>query len=181
MSNSEDHFKGYQVRPRFKIETSYSADQVVDKINKALEKPNIFCQGQVHARYATIYISPGDQHYWSPQLSLSIEETEDGSIVRGLYGPRPVVWTMFIFFYSIIGVAILFIGVMGLSYLAIGKPATILWLVPIFLMIFLTLFLVAYFGQKLGQRQMLILHRFIEDCMGFTIKGRDKYKFNLTN
>lgn len=156
---------GYQIRPRFKIETSYTSEQLSNLIKKALDKENAACTGQVHTHYATLYILRKDQHYWSPQLSLSIEETENGSILRGLYGPRPVVWTMFIFFYSLIGIAILFIGVMGLSYLSIGKSASILWMIPVLLFIFLTLWLVAHFGQKLGQKQMEILHQFIEQAI----------------
>ncbi|MEQ8364505.1 MAG: hypothetical protein RH948_16640 [Cyclobacteriaceae bacterium] len=153
---------GIRVRPRFKLETLYSSEQLLHQIKEALDKEDAPCTGQVHAQYATIYIPHKDQHYWSPQLTLSLEETESGSILRGLYGPRPVVWTMFIFFYSLIGVAILFIGVMGFSYLSIGKSTTMLWYIPILVVVFLSLWLVAHFGQKLGHDQMVILHTFIE-------------------
>ncbi|MEP2669453.1 MAG: hypothetical protein ABJH04_10685 [Cyclobacteriaceae bacterium] len=153
---------GIRVRPRFKMETLYTSEQLLHRLKEALNKEDAPCTGQVHSQYATIYIPHKDQHYWSPQLTLTLEETENGSILRGLYGPRPVVWTMFIFFYSLIGVAILFIGVMGLSYYSLGKPTTLLWLIPILAVVFLTLWLVAYFGQKLGHDQMVILHEFIE-------------------
>ncbi|MFZ1809015.1 MAG: hypothetical protein WAU36_17415 [Cyclobacteriaceae bacterium] len=156
---------GYQVRPRFKIETSYTSEQLLNSLKHALDKDDATCTGQVHAQYATIYIPHKDQHYWSPQLSLSVEETESGSILRGLYGPRPVVWTMFIFFYSLIGVAILFIGVMGLSYWSLGKSTSMMWFIPVLVAIFLTLWLVAHFGQKLGHKQMEILQRFIEQAI----------------
>ncbi len=162
----EEQQPGYRVRPRFKMETSYSSEQLLAKIKQALESENATCTGQVHSRYATIYIPHEDQHYWSPQLSLSVEETENGAILRGLYGPRPVVWTMFIFFYSVIGVAILFIGILGLSYLSLGKDPSILWVIPILTIIFLSLYLVAHFGQKLGHDQMIILHTFIEKAVG---------------
>ena len=159
---------GYQVRPRFKIETSYTSEQLLHQIKEALHHEDAPCTGQVHAHYATIYIPHKDQHYWSPQLTLTLEETENGSILRGLYGPRPVVWTMFIFFYSLIGVAILFIGVMGLSYLSLGKSSTILWYIPVLALVFLSLWLVAHFGQKLGHDQMVILHTFIENTINIS-------------
>ncbi|MEQ9168504.1 MAG: hypothetical protein RLO12_19760 [Fulvivirga sp.] len=155
----------YQVRPRFKLETNYTSDQIMNRIKQALGKEDAPCTGQVHSQYATIYIPHKDQHYWSPQLSLTIEETDRGSILRGLYGPRPVVWTMFIFFYSLIGITILFIGVMGISYMSIGKPTSLLWLIPVLALTFLTLWLVAHFGQKLGHAQMVILQSFIEKAI----------------
>ena len=170
MNNSaEEQFSGYRVRPRFKVETEYPVEEVVTRIKESLKKEGSPCKGQVHVSNTTLYLPQEEQHYWSPQLSLSFEETETGCMVRGLYGPRPVVWTMFVFFYSIIGVAILFISVMGYSYLSLGKSGTILWLVPILLFVFLSLYLVAHFGQKLGHNQMITLHRFMEECMEITI------------
>jgi len=151
---------GYKVRPRFKIETSYSVEELKKKLQDGLHQEDASCIGIINPGYATIYIPRKDQHYWSPQLNLTFEETEKGSVLRGLYSPRPTVWTMFVFFYSIIGLGVLFIAVMGLSYLMLGKPAAILWWVPVLLLIFLSLYLVAHFGQKLGEEQMIILHEF---------------------
>jgi hypothetical protein len=127
------------------------------------QKANI--EGTVLPSFATIYPTKEHQHYWSPQLTLNIEEAEAGSLVRGLYGPRPSVWTMFIFFYSFIGFATMILSLIGLSLLSLDKDATILWLVPVLILLFMTLYLVAYLGQKFGQRQMIYLHHFLEECL----------------
>ncbi len=168
-NSSETPFTGYHVRPRFKVTTADSIDTVVTKIKSALEIENVPCFGNVHASSTTLYIPLEDQHYWSPQLSLSFEEEQGQTIIRGLYGPRPVVWTMFVFFYTIIGLAVLFISVIGYSYISLGKPGTILWFVPVLILIFLSLYLVAHFGQNLGKKQMVILHQFIEKSLGISI------------
>lgn len=169
MSDSAEQFSGYRVRPRFKVETAYSVEEIVNQIKSSLKKEDSPIRGQVHVSNTTLFLPQEEQHYWSPQLSLSFEETEAGCVVRGLYGPRPVVWTMFVFFYSIIGVAILFISVVGYSYLSLGKSGSILWFVPVLLIVFLSLYLVAHFGQKLGHHQMVTLHKFMEECIGSTI------------
>ena len=165
MITTDQPTAGYRVRPRFKIESNYSVETLKTKLQDGLRQPHATCTGIVNPGYVTLYIPHQDQHYWSPQLVLTFEETEKGSLVRGLYGPRPVVWTMFVFFYSIIGVAVLFIGVMGMSYLMLGKSAAILWLEPILILVFLSLYLVAHFGQKMGEKQMIILHEFIVECI----------------
>lgn len=59
----------------------------------------------------------------------------------------------------------MFIGVIGLSYLSLGKSTSMLWFIPVLVVIFLTLWLVAHFGQKLGHNQMVILHTFIENSI----------------
>ena len=110
------------------------------------------------------------QHYWSPRLTISMEETEDGTIIRGLYGPRPAVWTMFVFFYALIALAIMVVGTIGLSRLSLDKPGTVLWWIPVLVVIFLSLYLVSYFGQKWSGDQMVVLHEFFEESVGLAIR-----------
>ena len=168
---AEEHLPPYRVRPRFQIETEYTITELAEKINLGLQRGNAPCKGRVNPTYATLYLPYEEQHYWSPRLTLTLEETENGgSLLRGLYGPRPAVWTMFIFFYAIIGFAMMVIGIIGLSHLTLGDPAPILWLVPVLGVVFLSLYLVAYFGQKLGHDQMVILHQFMEESTGLEIQ-----------
>jgi hypothetical protein len=170
MSSIPEHpAASYKVRPRFKIETHYSVEELKRKLQEGLQQEHATCIGLVNPGYVTLYIPRKDQHYWSPQLNLTFEETEKGCVLRGLYSPRPAVWTMFVFFYAIIALAVLFIGVLGLSYRMLDKSAAILWLVPVLIVIFLSLYLVAFFGQKLGEKQMIILHDFTVQCTELVI------------
>ena len=164
-----DHLPTYRVRPRFKLETGLASDQLIEQLQSALDRENAECQGSIHALGGTLSLPPQQQHYWSPQLSLSFEETETGTILRGLYGPRPAIWSMFVFFYAIIGVAALIAGIVGMSMLSLGKSSALLWVVPVLLLLFLTLYLVSYSGQKVGRKQMIILHQFLEESTGLTI------------
>ena len=161
----EDHLPPYRVRPRFQIDTAYSMEVLTEKINAALAGENAPCRGQAKHGYATLYLPKVEQHYWSPQLTLSYEESEKGTLIRGLYGPRPAVWTMFIFFYSLIAFAFIVISVIGFSNFSLGHSASILFVVPILFMTFLTLYFVAYCGQRLGHDQMLTLHGFLEETL----------------
>lgn len=159
---SEDHISVADVRPRFKVETPYSIDELLEKIKSGLSAKNATCEGNVIHGHATVFLPKDKQHYWSPQLTLNLEETESGSILRGMYAPRPEVWTMFVLFYSIIGFAALVISVVGYSQWSLGNSATILWFVPVLGAIFLTLYLVSYSGKKMGYNQMVTLHNFVE-------------------
>lgn len=166
---SEEHveyIKFHRIRPRIRLVTHHSPDQLRDIFKRKLNEYDSKIKGTVLTNY--IYIAPvkKDQHYWSPQLTITIEEKEDGSLIRGLYGPKPSVWTMFVFFYSIIGFATLIVLMIGLSYWTLGKGTSIFWLALLLILLFLTLYLVAYFGQKFGQKQMIHLHHFIEECLG---------------
>ena len=166
----EDHIHFKRIRPRIRFESELSSEEITSRIRNKLREGVFPCKGQVTAHFATIYPPPEEQHYWSPQLTITLEEQENKTLIRGLYGPRPAVWTMFVFFYSIIGFATLITAMIGLSYWTINQPAGILWIVPGLLLLFLSLYLVAYFGQKFGHKQLTRIHRFFEDCMGHEIE-----------
>ncbi|MEQ8525643.1 hypothetical protein [Gracilimonas sp.] len=163
------HFRS--IRPRIKVQTSLSPDDINQRIRALLSSEKATCEGQTIKGFATIYPPQKDQHFWSPQLTITVDELEEGTLVRGLYGPKPSVWTMFVFFYSAIGFATMIILMVGLSLWSLGNPADILWFVPGLIILLLSLYLVAYSGQKLGHKQMGILHRFIEECLEVKIEG----------
>ena len=98
--NSIDHIKFRRIRPRVRFESELNSEQFLEVIKERLSITSDKFEGQILPGYATFYPLQKDQHFWSPQLTLSIEETESGSLIRGLYGPKPSVWTMFMFFYD---------------------------------------------------------------------------------
>ena len=167
---TQDHQFHYRIRPRFHVETRYTSEQLKQKIDRQLNSENAPITGWVDTHYAKLSIPHVNQHYWSPYLSLSFEETQEGTMIRGHYGPRQTVWTMFVFFYAVIGFAVMIVLILGTSYISLGKSGAILWLVPVLMLVFLSLYLVSYFGQKLGHDQMVTLHHFIEKCLGQEIK-----------
>lgn len=161
-----DPFAEYHVRPRFEAEVPYSLEDVTDRIRKGLNLEGTTIQGKIRKDFVTLQVPPEEQHFWSPQLTISIEKTENGSLMRGLYGPRPTVWTMFVFFYTAIGFSVLIIAIVGMTNKMFDEPSNILWWIPALIALFLSLYWVAYQGQKLGHEQMVKLHQFLEDHIG---------------
>lgn len=171
MSQAESHLPPYRIRPRFRVESPLSSEEVVAKIKQKLRADGATCDGHSTVGFATLTIPDGQRHYWSPQLTVSVEKLEDreGSLIRGLYGPAPGVWTMFVFFYSLVGFALTAVLITGLSYLSLGLSGYILWWALVLALVLLSLYLVSYFGQRLGHDQMEILHNFLEDALGHPV------------
>jgi hypothetical protein len=138
---------------------------IADNIAAKLKAENAQCEGQVNEEYGTLYLPYKEQHYWSPRLNLTFEKEESFTIIKGLYGPRPSVWTMFVFFYFVIALALVFVIIIGFSNISLGLSGAILWLIPILLIVFLSLWIVAYLGQKMGHDQMIILQQFFEKAL----------------
>lgn len=162
----EDHLPHYQIRPRFGIESTLTTDEIKDHLEQSVSKDSSAIGGKVIYGHATLTLPEKDQHYWSPVLTLSIEPKGDKSLIRGMYSPRPAVWTMFVLFYSIIGFATLIVSIVGYSKWSLGQSVGILWGVPVLVTVFLSLYLVSYLGQKRSRKQMVALHNFVEETLG---------------
>lgn len=155
----------FHIRPRFKLHSDKSVSEIEEKLMLALKNIEATCVGRVLRGHATLLIPGEERHYWSPQLSLSLEEEEEGTLIRGLYGPNPSVWAMFAFGYSALGFMSLFVMIIGFSRMNLGLPAPVLWFLPFFIAGFGVLYLIAQMGQKLGSEQTFTLHHFFEDAL----------------
>ena len=167
--STKSHLPHYRVRPRFKFKSQDTIPAFIDKVRQGLQRDNVECIGKIDSSHISLLIPSKDQHYWSPQLSITFETVDDEVVVRGMYGPNPAVWTMFVFFYGLIAFAIIAISMAGFSQISLGHSAPILWIVPGLIIAFFSLYLVAYFGQKTGEEQMIILHEFLEESTGLII------------
>jgi len=148
-----------QLRPRFKKTIDLTPNQITERIQTYRSNPLRRCDVTLYGNHTVFFISSKEQQYWSPQLSLEILEEEQGSLLKGLYGPAPKVWTMFMFLYTGIG----FIGLVGLMYglvqWSLNMSATALWIFPAAVLLELILYLIARSGQKIAAKQIELLQQ----------------------
>ncbi|PIF01588.1 MAG: GTP-binding protein [Maribacter sp.] len=106
-------------------------------------------------------------HFWSPQLHLEINDSEEGgSRIYGLFGPSPTLWTLFMFLHF--GVAVIFAGlcVWAYSSASLGRPIGL----QIGLMFFMVLLWFVFYalgraGKKKGRSQMQELNDFMKKTL----------------
>lgn len=99
----------FKIRPRFKHFYAGKKVEIENRILASLKNNTDFIHSYLPG-HIYIKIHPQKQHFWSPQLHLTLEEDDDNVIVRGLYGPNPTVWAIFFFSYVALGILSLFIG-----------------------------------------------------------------------
>ena len=155
-----------RIRPRFNQIIKEPQEKIEARLKSKLKDPELDCVGRVIPGFIVIKIPHSDRHYWSPQLSLSLEEHEEGTLIRGLYGPNPTVWAMFTFGYSALGLIALFISIIGFSKISLGLEAPVLWALPILGGLAVILYFVAQTGQKIGVEQTFTIHHFYEESIG---------------
>lgn len=117
-----------------------------------------------------ISIRPEFLHFWSPQLDITCEATEAGTEIRGLYGPDPHVWTLFLFGYGAIAILATFAAIVGITLYSLDMPAWILWSLPAIAALALGMYIASQLGQKLGAAQTFELHHFLEGALGERVR-----------
>lgn len=160
-----------RIRPRFIIKVNFTPEELIDKIESRLksEETDFYAESML-LNFIVLKIKETDRKIWTPQLALSIDKSENGCTIRGLYGPRPTLWFMFIFFYTGIGLGTMFSGLYGLARVSLNLEAPILWLIPVLLGLALFLYLIAQAGQKFSAQQMFEIHQFFEKAIERKIK-----------
>ena len=121
--------------------------------------------GNTLHNHAYLQIPQEELHYWSPEFHVTVEPLEAGSLVRGVVGPKPKVWTMFMFLYSAV-VVLFFLGAaMGVSQWMLGMDAPWLWSIPACVAMWLIILAAAQYGQYKGKQQMTRLWQFVDDLV----------------
>ncbi|MEM7008035.1 MAG: hypothetical protein AAF462_02775 [Thermodesulfobacteriota bacterium] len=150
-----------RIRPRYTFTTNLSKSQVLSKLREGLDNTNAL-RGKFVKPLVVISLIEENQHFWSPELSLDLEEKKGVTEIRCTLGPRPSIWTMFATFYGfsiLVGVAGL---VLGFSQLSLGMNTTGFWLVPASIILITVAYIIAIIGQRMAYDQMLELRSFIK-------------------
>jgi hypothetical protein len=121
--------------------------------------------GQFYPNHIIINVPPSQAHFWSPQLSLDLESRDGGTLIRGLYSPRPSVWTMFMALYAMVGFGGLIGLFFGVSQWSLGMNAYGLWSGPAAAVLGGCVYSLALVGQWLSQDQIAALQSFAEGAL----------------
>lgn len=154
------------LRPRFSLKLEVLPKNVLSAFEAVAKTQSDFVISRVDD-YVFIRIPKNKQHFWSPQLHLEIYKLEEQpTILRGLFGPNPTVWTLFMFLHFII--ATLFVGVGIWMYTNISLKASFIFPIVSMIVLFIFWFLLYFLGRlgkEAGKKEMKMLHAFMYDTL----------------
>jgi len=156
---------GPRMRPRFERETGSPPDVVMRRLEEALRVAGPAVEGRIVGHHVHLRLGETHRTYWSPHLWVDVYSSQAGSIVRGLFGPHPSVWTLFMAAYAVIGFAALVGVAFGYSQWTLDQPAVALWSLPAAAVAVLCVFALALHGQRLSRDQMDQLLQVVETAM----------------
>ena len=156
------------IRPRFKFEIGTPKAIVLEQIATLLDSQKESVTGTIIDNHIILDILAKDRHYWSPQLNFRVEADEDDpakSVIYGLIGPRPAVWTLFMFIYFGVGALGFFISAFGVSKLMLGEYSNLILALPLAILFMLTAYGTGKYGERLGADQIEVLKQFVRDAL----------------
>ena len=142
-----------------------TAEEFSQKLNIHLKNRFKVLGGYCNEEVGTIYVLKNRDEYWAPQLQLRMEiepETSGNLTIRGVFGPRSSVWTLFVFSYGLGAAVLLTTGLYGWIELALGIGEFWVWTNLIGLLLIIGPYVSAQIGQRIAKNHMEILRSFIE-------------------
>ncbi|WP_456438725.1 GTP-binding protein [Psychroserpens sp.] len=158
------------LRPRFKFHVTHENEMLLKLFEDAKGTQSDFIVSRVDD-HVFIKIPKAKQHFWSPQLHLEInkEYDKEGSIIYGLFGPNPTVWTMFMFFHFLAAGLFIAFGIWAYVNSTLGNDYTFQLFFAFFtIVIWFALYFGGRLGKKTGMEEMHQLHHFMRD----TLRGK---------
>lgn len=171
MNTAVSQLPPFALRPRFKAEVPFGIPEIGVKIKGQLKERQGDVVGKVVGNMAILSIPDHKKHFWSPQLTLGMDETDTPGVttLRGMYGHSTSVWLAFVFTYGILGIVASFALIIGLSQYTMGQSSYAIYIAFFSVLGICTLYFISYSGQKLGGEQMEVLHGFVEESLHYPI------------
>ena len=154
------------LRPRFKIEIEQNNESVLQDFENKKKTQSAFIISRVDD-HVFIKFPKKDQHFWSPQLHLEINKTDENtSTLHGLFGPNPTVWTMFMFFHFIVAGLFIAFGIWGYTNWSLKSDYGIQLLIALLMIVsWVVLYVIGRLGKATGKDQMHLLYDFMNKIL----------------
>lgn len=155
-----------RLRPTFSVRLQAPRESATETIGSRFDADERFAgRWQAKGRWGELSISEEDRRVWSPQLSIRLDEEEEGSTLFARFAPHPEIWTFFMFLYFAIAFFVVLGGTFGYVQWASNESAWGLWSLWIGIPALGLIHLAGAVGQRLGHDQMLALKAELEEVI----------------
>jgi hypothetical protein len=140
-------------------------EEAISRMRRAIEHADCPCLGRIVGHHVDLAIPERERHLWSPCLHLEFRAADHGTVVHGLVGPHPNLWTMFAFFYGTLLSAAFFGVMLGIAQLMLHRPPWGMWVTIPVLGAVAGLYWISQLGQRFAEEQTAMLRAFSERAL----------------
>jgi hypothetical protein len=158
----DDELNRILLKPRFKLKFDAPMDEILQQFKDSLDLDDSNYKSQIVDHHIVIDVPELEEHFWSPQLHVEIEKENGQTIVRGILGPKPKIWTFFMFLHFIVAIAFFVFFVIFYSKWSLDQEYYFSMIMCLLMpVIWIVLYFVGQLGKKFGYDQMVGLHNLL--------------------
>lgn len=154
------------LRPRFKIDLQRNNELVLKDFESQKKVQSEFIVTRID-NHVFIKYPKEKQHFWSPQLHLEIDQVDNNSsLLHGLFGPNPTVWTMFMFLHFMVACAFIAFGVWAYTNWKLDASYALqVALMLLMVLIWFVLYFAGRIGRDSSKKEMFALRDFMNKTL----------------
>ncbi len=158
----DDELNRILLKPRFKWKFKESEQDILQQFKEELAKEDCIYTSRIVDHHIVIDVPEKDEHFWSPQLHVEIEKEGDLTLVKGILGPKPKIWTFFMFLHFIVAIAFFVFFVIFYSNWSLDQEYTFSMMMCLLMpVVWVALYFFGQLGKKFGYNQMVGLHQLL--------------------
>ena len=147
--------KSIALRPRFEVESKKSVEQILERAKNLKSELKSDYQIKIIDEHLYFYFSKEKRKYYSPFLHLELEADEGKTIIKGLFGPEQLLWTLFMFLHFIVAGLFLVFSMMAYTHWSLNQSIVLDIVVMTFMVVFwILLYFIARINREKGVPQM---------------------------
>ncbi|APY10253.1 GTP-binding protein [Seonamhaeicola sp. S2-3] len=154
------------LRPRFKKKLNKNNEVLLKAFENAKKEYSEFVVTRLD-NHVFIKFPKKDQQFWTPQLHLEIDEIDNNtSLLYGLFGPNPTVWTMFMFLHFIVACLFIGFGIWAYTNWKLDSDYIIqICIMVLMVVIWFTLYFAGSIGKNSNKNEMHKLNDFMNQIL----------------
>jgi hypothetical protein len=147
--------KSIALRPKFEVESKNSIAQILERAKILKSELKSDYQIKIIDEHLYFYFSKEKRKYYSPFLHLELEADEGKTIIKGLFGPEQLLWTLFMFLHFIVAGLFLVFSMMAYTHWSLNQSIVLDVVVMTFMVVFwILLYVIARINREKGVPQM---------------------------
>lgn len=152
------------LRYRFEKVVTKSYEDILSSCERLKEAVEPDYKIKISGHHIWLHIGMLHREKHSPHLHLELEKMEDGNTsIRGLYGPDPVLWTMFMFLHFVVAGIFVIFSMIAFSKWSLNQPFGFDLLVMFAMVnVWFLLYFIARLNRKKGLNQARELEQLME-------------------
>ncbi|KAA5826217.1 GTP-binding protein [Algibacter amylolyticus] len=155
------------LRPRFTLEIPRPNESVLSDFENAKLTQKDFIVTRVDD-HVFIKFPKEQQHFWSPQLHLEVNKTDDNSSsLHGLFGPNPTVWTLFMFLHFLVAGFFIAFAIWTYTNMTLKQGYAVQASITLLMvLLWVTLYFAGSIGKASSIKDMRLLNTFMNSILG---------------